>query len=250
MNKSIFKGLAFAALISIMTINVYAQHSPACDAGPYEISGVIKDPSESDGYACSAVIVNGCYAFSCPPDNSPKGTYRLRYAAYGLEPGKEILVQIFTAGSLPIRTELPKGTAKFDATTTPVGDATTTPVGVVIRQTINGIDQCLDVQGNSTVSGTPVIFWPCHGQANQRWMFTSYGVIKSMMPGTPCLGSTEGPAGVSTLKIAACPTLIDQWDAQIRNAQGCVSSADGQGKPVKINDCSLTSLFQRWFIEE
>lgn len=30
-------------------------------------------------------------------------------------------------------------------------------------------DRCLDAEGGKTTSGTRVIAWPCHGEANQRW---------------------------------------------------------------------------------
>ena len=35
---------------------------------------------------------------------------------------------------------------------------------------IRGIaGKCLDVSGGGSDDGTPIILWPCHGGANQRW---------------------------------------------------------------------------------
>ena len=32
-------------------------------------------------------------------------------------------------------------------------------------------NQCLDVAGNRTDNGAPVIYWGCHGEANQQWVW-------------------------------------------------------------------------------
>jgi hypothetical protein len=36
--------------------------------------------------------------------------------------------------------------------------------------------QCLDVQGDGTADGTPIIMFHCHGSGNQQWIFNN-GVI-------------------------------------------------------------------------
>lgn len=43
---------------------------------------------------------------------------------------------------------------------------------------IRGIDgKCLDVEGGSSVDGTRVVLWPCHGGSNQRWKVLRDGKV-------------------------------------------------------------------------
>ncbi len=142
MNKGILKSLTLAILIGTV-VNANAQHSPACDAGPFEISGVLKNPDGSS--PCAEVLVNGCYTFSCPPDNS-QGTYQLRYNALQQKPGKEISVQIFDAASLPYAVELPQNTTTHNTTLTPASGNSANFGGAFARFATGDKDpdSCLD----------------------------------------------------------------------------------------------------------
>lgn len=145
MSRAILKGLALVVLIGIaVNTNAQAGHSPACDAGSFEISGVLKNPDGS--YPCAEVLVNGCYTFSCPPDNSPQGTYRLRYNALQQKLGKEISVQVFDAASLPYGVELPKNTTTYDTILTPAAGNSANFGGAFARFATGDKDpdSCLD----------------------------------------------------------------------------------------------------------
>ena len=79
--------------------------------------------------------------------------------------------------SNPKRTE---GTGTIDGLAEPLLCAMqpATPHGPPVAQAeirSAAAGKCLDVAGGNPADGTPIVLWPCHGGANQKWSFMKKG---------------------------------------------------------------------------
>lgn len=78
--------------------------------------------------------------------------------------------------------------------------------------------RCLDVAQNSQTPGQVLHIYDCHGQANQRFLFTPEGELR-VFDGAWCVQPASASAGASAV-IAACTGAANQkW---VRNANGAV----------------------------
>ena len=78
--------------------------------------------------------------------------------------------------------------------------------------------RCLDVAQNSQTPGQVLHIYDCHGQANQRFLFTPEGELR-VFDGAWCVQPASASAGASAA-IAACTGAANQkW---VRNASGAV----------------------------
>ncbi|REE95018.1 gametolysin peptidase M11 [Thermomonospora umbrina] len=68
-------------------------------------------------------------------------------------------------------------------------------------RTLRSQGKCLDVQGNATADGTPVIVWGCHGQPNQQWTHTGATLVSAATG--KCLDAGAGGNGTQ-LVIRSC----------------------------------------------
>lgn len=133
---------------------------------------------------------------------------------------------------------------------TPVASAAT---GVTV--TGAGSGRCLDVENASSRTGTPVIIWDCHGNANQRWNLTSSGELRAFDDAV-CLGATGTAAGNGGRPtVAACDgSSGQQWalgtsSTIVHRASGrCLDvaqAATANRSPVILWTCHGNSN-QRW----
>jgi hypothetical protein len=85
-----------------------------------------------------------------------------------------------------------------------------------------GSGRCMDVPGATTNNGTQVNLWDCHGNANQRWTYTSGKQLT--VYGNKCLDAFGGGTSNGTaVAIWDCTGAANQqWNL---NADGTITSA-------------------------
>jgi poly(3-hydroxybutyrate) depolymerase len=85
----------------------------------------------------------------------------------------------------------------------PSGQTNVTIVGT-------GSGRCIDVPNSSTTNGTQVQLWDCHGNANQRWTYTSNRQLTGN--GNKCL-SANGTGNSAAVVISDCNGQANQqWN--------------------------------------
>ncbi len=72
--------------------------------------------------------------------------------------------------------------------------------------TLQSLEKCLDVFGNTDVDGSKVVLYDCNGQANQDWRFEGDGVLKQIVGlGEKCLvPGAVGSTGETEMVIGPC----------------------------------------------
>jgi hypothetical protein len=124
-----------------------------------------------------------------------------------------------------------------------------------------GTNKCLDIRAYDVTNGNNTQLWDCHGEANQKWMFDSNGMIRSQSNLNKCL-DPEGPS-------YANGTEVQVWDCiegyayhkWIRNPNGSISpfyarhqcievqpGRSGNGSRIQLGSCNGLDN-QRWFYE-
>ncbi len=83
-------------------------------------------------------------------------------------------------------------------------------VGAPIKGVPSG--RCLDIKDNSSANGQPLQIWDCNGQANQRFVFTSAGELRTF-DGTKCVQPKSGVASLQApVVLADCNGQVaQQW---------------------------------------
>src|SRR4029079_10255948 len=81
-------------------------------------------------------------------------------------------------------------------------------------------NRCVDVPNSSTMNGTQVQLWDCHGNANQRWTYTASKQL--MVYGSKCLDANgQGTSNGTAVIIWECNGQANQqWNV---NANGSIS---------------------------
>ncbi|RYZ40138.1 MAG: glucose dehydrogenase, partial [Myxococcaceae bacterium] len=106
--------------------------------------------------------------------------------------------------------------------------------------------RCLDVSQNSQTAGQGLNIYDCHGQGNQRFLFTPEGELR-VFDGAWCVQPATATAGGRAV-IAACTGAANQrW---VRNANGTVvhtpsslcldvaGQATANSSPVNVWNCN------------
>ncbi|MFJ8386472.1 ricin-type beta-trefoil lectin domain protein [Streptomyces sp. NPDC094438] len=96
------------------------------------------------------------------------------------------------------------------------GCALAVPTGQV---TGNGAN-CMDVSNSGTADGTPVILFPCTGNANQRWVLGAGGTVKAL---GKCLTASGSEAGGAATLSACTGADAQQWST---DQDGTLVNAD------------------------
>lgn len=117
-----------------------------------------------------------------------------------------------------------------------------------------GSGRCIDINGSTTVNGTQAQLWDCHGQANQRWQYTSGKQL--MVYGKKCLEAKgKGTSNGTAVVIGDCNGGAgQQWklnaDGTIAGVQsGLCLDAVGAGTAnrtkIQLHSC-WTGGNQKW----
>jgi hypothetical protein len=105
--------------------------------------------------------------------------------------------------------------------------------------------RCLDVTGNSSALGTPIIIWDCHGQSNQTWTLTAAGEL-SVFDGTRCLDVRDfGLTAGAVVQIYSCSGGANQkWTV---NANGTITGVQS-GLCLDVTGAATAggSLVETW----
>ena len=102
------------------------------------------------------------------------------------------------------------------STSQPPGQSNVTIVGT-------GSGRCIDVPGSSTANGTQVQLWDCHGNANQRWTYTTNRQLISAN-GNKCLAA-NGTGNGAAVVIGDCNgQASQQWNLGSNGAISGVQS--------------------------
>ncbi|MEU4090211.1 RICIN domain-containing protein [Streptomyces aureus] len=106
---------------------------------------------------------------------------------------------------------------------------------------------CLDVPYSSRAEGTQLQIWPCTGNSNQQFTYTTAHELR--VYGDRCLTAGAAATGSGTPVVIA-PCTVDahqRWqpsaDGTIRQAGLCVDVTYGTndpGAPVEMWDCTLS----------
>ncbi|AKF86994.1 hypothetical protein MFUL124B02_36260 [Myxococcus fulvus 124B02] len=106
--------------------------------------------------------------------------------------------------------------------------------------------RCLDVSQNSQTSGQGLNIYDCHGQGNQRFLFTPEGELR-VFDGAWCVQPATATAGARAVISACTGAAAQRW---VRNANGTVvhtasslcldvsGGATANSSPVIVWDCN------------
>jgi poly(3-hydroxybutyrate) depolymerase len=184
---------------------------------------------------------NGCAAQNAP--EPPQGSGRHITTSYSCRAGYPVRWAAFDGGHGPgpvdgcsgcedgvrtwTKTEAWQFISSFNPNpsspppSSPSASTSNPPTGqtnVMIAGTGSG--RCIDVPGSTTANGTQVQLWDCHGNANQRWTYTSGRQLQTS--GNKCLDATgQGTSNGTAVVIYDCNGQANQqWNL---NANGSIT---------------------------